>query len=226
MLLRPKTETVRILSIRLRARGLSSVFRPRKDPGTGLLVWAKSVEFYTPPKYRKAALHYWSLLGIRGIDLDPATPPSNPMKARRFFTEKDDGLRQRWFKGPDEQSTWVNPPYGRQIRKWVAKIGEEALKSSRHKLVALLPGQRFEQAYWQRSLFNPALTAIVCVRKRISFIGPDGREQKGNPYGSFIYLYNGTYEAVRKAFRTIGMVLEVGRIQQHQPRRQPSLWES
>ena len=192
-----------------------------------LRLQAKSVEFYTPEKFRKASLVYWKLLGIRGLDLDPATPPHNPMKASRFFTKETNGLDKPWTLSSDgDQSIWINPPYGKEIRKWVLKIGEEVLRSPRAKLIALLPGQRFEQAYWQRGLFSKALTAIVCVRSRIAFIGPDGEAQKSNPYGSFLYLYNGTYEAAAKAFGSIGMVLEVGRIQQHKPKRSGTLWET
>lgn len=38
------------------------------------------------------------------------------------FTPKEDGLRQEW-KGV----CWMNPPYGRQIGKWVKKAYESAM---------------------------------------------------------------------------------------------------
>jgi phage N-6-adenine-methyltransferase len=47
---------------------------------------------------------------------------SENAKCERFFSPDDDGLAQKW-KGV----CWMNPPYGRQIDKWVKK----ALASAR-----------------------------------------------------------------------------------------------
>ncbi len=165
----------------------------------------KSIEFYTPERILERVRAYFG----GQIDLDPATADSNPTKARRFFTAKDDGLSHDW----SGYNAFVNPPYGREIRKWVAKIGEEAACAV--PLVALLPGQRFEQAYWQTNLFRPELSALVAVRSRVSFIAADGKPAKGNPYGSFLYCYNGTYEKAVEAFAPIGMVLQIARVEQH-----------
>lgn len=37
-------------------------------------------------------------------------------KCPRYFTKSDDGLKQRWT-----GRVFMNPPYGREIRKWVRK---------------------------------------------------------------------------------------------------------
>jgi phage N-6-adenine-methyltransferase len=47
-------------------------------------------------------------LAMGSIDLDPATKPSNPTGAERFYTKDDDGLRQRW-----EGRVYLNPPYSK-----------------------------------------------------------------------------------------------------------------
>jgi len=85
-----------------------------------------------------------------------------------------------------------------------------------HHIVALLPGQRFDQTYWQRSLFTPELSAIVFVTKRIAFIAPNGEPVEGNPYGSMLYVHNGRWEAIVEAFRPVGLIVEPGRIVQQQ----------
>lgn len=135
------------------------------------------------------------------IELDPATSPDNPTKARKFFTKETDGLSQDWSK----TGVFVNPPYGKELRKWVAKIGEEARKG--HEIVALLPGQRFETRYWQRDILIPQLGAIVFIRGRVSFLDSDGIPRKSNPFGSMLYLFN--LDTDLELFATLGQVLVV-----------------
>lgn len=43
-----------------------------------------------------------------GIDLDPATKPSNPTGATWFYTKDDDGLTQHW-----DGRVYLNPPYSK-----------------------------------------------------------------------------------------------------------------
>lgn len=60
-------------------------------------------EWYTPIEYVEAAR---SVLG--GIDLDPATSETaqQKIKAGKFFTLADDGLKQEW-----QGRVWLNPPF-------------------------------------------------------------------------------------------------------------------
>lgn len=143
---------------------------------------------------------------VGGIDLDPATEPSNPTGARRFFTEADNGLERSWK--CQAGGIFVNPPYGRAIKSWVQKIGAEA-RCQDTPMVALLPGQRFEQHYWMRSLFQADMI-LVALRSRICFEKPDGSKLKGNPFGSFLYCYNVSFQCVTAAVGEAGMVLQVG----------------
>ena len=61
-------------------------------------------EWYTPEKYVEAAR---KVLGK--IDLDPASskPANKIIKATKFYTLADDGLKQPW-----NGRLWLNPPYG------------------------------------------------------------------------------------------------------------------
>src|SRR3990167_8028254 len=61
--------------------------------------------------------------------LDPCATPQNT-KCRKFWTIKQNGLCKNW----DGEVIFMNPPYGREIGKWVAKISE-------HGGVALLPAR-------------------------------------------------------------------------------------
>lgn len=40
----------------------------------------------------------------------------NNHKCEKFFTQEDDGLKQKW-----SGVCWMNPPYGRGIKHWVEK---------------------------------------------------------------------------------------------------------
>ena len=45
-------------------------------------------------------------------------------KCKKYFTPADDGLVQSWNCGG---AVFCNPPYGRQIGKWVAKAYHESV---------------------------------------------------------------------------------------------------
>lgn len=64
---------------------------------------ASNNEWWTPGRVNDRTRVY-----CRGpIPLDPATDPSNPTRALRFYTGKDDGLVLPW----DAPVVFVNPPY-------------------------------------------------------------------------------------------------------------------
>ena len=54
------------------------------------------------------------------FELDVCATPENA-KCRRFYTKEQDGLAQPWT-----GQVWCNPPYGREIGKWVKKAFETA----------------------------------------------------------------------------------------------------
>ena len=62
------------------------------------------------------------------IDLDPASNPlaQRTVRARRFYTEADDGLSQPWY-----GRIFLNPPYGRRVvRAFVDRLVEEFNRGS------------------------------------------------------------------------------------------------
>ena len=174
-----------------------------------------SIDFWTPEKVLGPVRAYFADLGYpHGIELDPANDATNPTQAREFFTKDDDGLACPWGKTLFPRHIFVNPPYGTAIWAWVGKIHEEAGRG--HRIVTLLPGQRFEQRRWQQALFTPRLTAFVAITSRLNFRRPGGDRiaSGGNPYGSFLCCYNGLWESAVERFAPIGMVIQPGRIEQ------------
>ncbi|WP_205904891.1 DNA N-6-adenine-methyltransferase [Deinococcus sp. S9] len=63
-----------------------------------------------------------------GFTLDAAASHENAL-CPRYFTKEDDALRQDW----GDEIVFVNPPYGRELRHWVAKAAREAEKGYAHR---------------------------------------------------------------------------------------------
>lgn len=74
-----------------------------------------------------------------GFSLDPCATVQNA-KCQKFFTQEDDGLRQPWT-----GKVFLNPPYGREIGRWVKKAWEESQKGAL--VVCLLPA-RVDTRWW------------------------------------------------------------------------------
>lgn len=73
---------------------------------------AKSVEWETPlDLFQKldAEFHF---------DTDVCATADNA-KCKHYYTKEQDGLKQTWT-----GTCWCNPPYGREITKWVQKASE------------------------------------------------------------------------------------------------------
>jgi DNA N-6-adenine-methyltransferase (Dam) len=86
--------------------------KPRGTQGTGENEW------FTPVEYLELARQ---VLGE--IDLDPASnaKAQQRVQAKKFFTKKDNGLKQEW-----RGNVYINPPYATGlIKKFVDKLVEE-----------------------------------------------------------------------------------------------------
>lgn len=140
------------------------------------------------------------------IPLDPATEPTNPTNAKKFFTEETNGLIQKW-----NQPTFVNPPYGKEIQFWCKKIHEEASRKPARPIIALLPcgSGRPGTKYWQKHILQPHLNAICFVKGRINFLKTNGEVTKRNTYPSQIMGFNVIVNHFIESFESLGKILKV-----------------
>jgi len=157
----------------------------------------QDTEYYTPERVLEPVRAYFG----GQIDIDPASLAHNPTRAAIFWTKENSGLEKDW-QIPCAARIFVNPPYGRELRAWLDKIRVETARGAH--VIALLPGQRFEQAYFQSCIFTPALTSICFVLRRIRFLGPDGMPRGSNPYGSMLYLFNGNHDRFKQHLSMLG----------------------
>lgn len=61
----------------------------------------------------------------------------NNAKCFNYFTKEQDGLSKDWVKSSSGMTCWMNPPYGREIGKWMKKAYESSLQNA--KIVYLIP---------------------------------------------------------------------------------------
>lgn len=85
------------------------------------------------------------------FELDVCASPENA-KCPRYFTKDDDGLQQEW-----SGVCWMNPPYGREIGKWIKKAYEASLSGTI--VVCLLPA-RTDTRWWHD----------YCAKGQVEFI--------------------------------------------------------
>jgi hypothetical protein len=143
-------------------------------------------DWYTPPHIVAFA---YAVLG--GIALDPASSAeaNEVVKADRFFTEADNGLKLDWLVPPGQGGVFVNPPYGRGnvVGKWWAKMLAE-FDAGHFDHGLMLVNAKTETAYFQEMLSR---CPVLLIRSRLRFWlpahAPDNARDSGY-FGSALVL--------------------------------------
>lgn len=112
------------------------------------------------------------LNSIHHFDLDVCATPENA-KCKVFFTREQNGLEQKWW-----GNCWCNPPYGREIGKWIQKA-----VMSDAKVVMLLPART--DAKWFHDYCKPFGT-IEFIQGRLKF----GKSKDNAPFPSMIVVFD------------------------------------
>lgn len=118
---------------------------------------SNSNEWYTPQDF------YDKLNKEFSFNLDPCSTHDNA-KRDKHFTVEEDGLKQDW----GGHVVFMNPPYGREISKWVEKAYNESLKPNTT-VVCLIPA-RTDTAYYHDYIFGKAKD-VRFIRGRLKFGG-------------------------------------------------------
>ena len=108
--------------------------------------------------------------------LDPCATEENA-KCSKHFTIEDDGLSKDW----SNDVVFMNPPYGREIKKWIKKAYEESLNGAT--VVCLIPA-RTDTTYWHDFIFDKA-DDIKFLKGRLKF----GNSKNSAPFPSAIVVY-------------------------------------
>lgn len=121
--------------------------------------WWSSDHWATPPEL----VAKWEY-DYGHFDLDPCCRPETA-KAKKFYTEQDDGLAQPW-----NGRVFLNPPYSKPA-PWLAKAWEEVTSGRADMVVSLLPVRT--DTRWFHDLVLP-FASLVFLRGRIKWLGWQG----------------------------------------------------
>lgn len=106
--------------------------------------------------------------------LDPCATPENA-KCKKYYTKADNGLAQDWT----GETVFCNPPYGREIHKWVEKAA-----LSKALTVMLIPA-RTDTTYFHEYIYKKSGVEVRFIRGRVKF----GDSKTGAPFPSMIVVF-------------------------------------
>ena len=123
---------------------------------TDVMFSSKTDEWATPTDF------YNELNKEFKFDLDPCANEHNH-KCEKYFTIEDSGLLQSWA----GYNVFCNPPYGREIGKWV----EKAYKTNKKygNVIVMLVPARTDTKWFHEYIYHKA--EVRFIRGRLKFSG-------------------------------------------------------
>lgn len=109
-------------------------------------------------------------------------------KCKKYFTPEQDAFKQDW----QGEVCFCNPPYGREIGKWVKKCYDEAQKPNT--TVVILMPSRTDTSYFHDYIYGKA--EIRFIRGRLRFMNLEDRNKYPNqkispaPFPSMLVIFN------------------------------------
>lgn len=144
------------------------------------LLSSKNMEWCTPQDF------FDGLHAEFGFVLDAAATDKTA-KCPAYYTPENCGLTNSWGRGGKGQAVFCNPPYGREIGKWVKKAHDEAQKYPGTIIVLLIPA-RTDTSYFHDYIYGKA--EIRFVRGRLKFTDEEGRAFDPAPFPSMVVIFN------------------------------------
>jgi site-specific DNA-methyltransferase (adenine-specific) len=136
----------------------------------------KTIEWSTPQDF-------FNILDREfNFTLDPCATLENA-KCKKFYTIQDDGLKQSW----KYETVFCNPPYEREISKWVKKCYDEGQFTT---VVMLIPS-RTDTQYFHKYIYQKA-DEIRFIPGRIKF----GNSKNSAPFPSMIVVYGSIFKYI------------------------------
>lgn len=105
--------------------------------------------------------------------IDVAATKENA-KCERYYTKDEDALTKSW----DNEIVWCNPPYGRELHKWV----EKASRARGGQVVMLIPA-RTDTRYFHEYIYGKA--EIRFIKGRLKF----GNSKNSAPFPSMLVIF-------------------------------------
>jgi len=112
--------------------------------------------------------------------LDPCADDQNH-KCEKYFTEEQDGLNQDW----SGERVFCNPPYGRDVPKWVKKCYDET-RTGECELAVMLLHARTDTRWFHDYIYHKA-DEVRFLKGRLHFGGHINRA----PFPSMVVVFWG-----------------------------------
>ena len=142
---------------------------------TGLMFSSKKHDWQTPQEF------FDKLNEEFRFTLDPCANDHNH-KCEKYYTAEQDGLKQDW----SDEVVFCNPPYGRELPKWVKKCYDETENGNCKCTVMLIPA-RTDTRWFHEYIYKK--TEVRFCKGRIKF----GGSQYGAPFPSMVVVFWGKY---------------------------------
>ena len=125
----------------------------------------------------------------------------------RYYTIAEDGLKGDW-----DKVNWCNPPYGRELPKWIEKAYKETLKGNA--TVVLMPARTdtkyFHEYIWDQAInsWRPWIETVYMIKGRLKFSGADNSA----PFPSMLVVFSGSWrfpeDGINSIIDTVFLAME------------------
>lgn len=141
-----------------------------------LMFISKSMDWATPQDF------FDKLNEEFHFTLDPCADDYNH-KCAKYYTKDQDGLKQDW----SGEIVFCNPPYGRDVSKWVRKCFQEVY-SGKCKCAVVLVAARTDTKWFHDYIYKRA--EIRFIKGRLKF----GGQTQPAPFPSMVAIFRGIGE--------------------------------
>lgn len=176
-------------------RWLERYFTPKSLPHVANATGEN--EWYTPEEHIIAAREV-----MGSIDCDPASSSiaNATVKAKKFYTQEDNGLDQKWA-----DNVWLNPPYAQPL---ISEFSEKLIskfQAGEVKQAIVLVNNATETNWFQNMLVKS--TAVCFIKGRVKFIDTEGNPGGSPLQGQAILYFGKNDKKFYEAYNQFGIIL-------------------
>ena len=104
-------------------------------------------------------------------------------KVTNFISENQDALKTSWI----SNNTWLNPPYGRQMPKFIQRALNQVREGNTNRVVCLI-ASRTDTKIFQEVIF-PYASELYFIKGRIKFL-KNGEKVQGANFASVFVVFD------------------------------------
>lgn len=152
----------------------------RRRPDSGAVEMNKEVMFSSKTDLWETPQDFFDKLNEEfHFTIDVCATPENA-KCKKFYTIDDDGLSKPW-----DGVVWCNPPYGRDIWKWV--LAASVASGARGSTVVMLLPARTDTRWFHDLIYQKKSVEVRFVKGRLKF----GGSKNSAPFPSMVVIFRG-----------------------------------